>query len=100
MLGAVPGVPALGRGPVPGDYSRHDLTEALREVIANASKDTLYLTIEATLDKTCRATPAIFDRLAARINIITEPLELADHLVLRTRLFVDPLERTFHGKTE
>jgi molybdopterin-dependent oxidoreductase alpha subunit len=24
MLGAVPGVPALGRGPVPGDYSRHD----------------------------------------------------------------------------
>jgi hypothetical protein len=25
MLGAVPGVPALGRGPAPdGDYSRHD----------------------------------------------------------------------------
>jgi len=24
MLGAAPGVPALGRGPVPGDYSRHD----------------------------------------------------------------------------
>jgi molybdopterin-dependent oxidoreductase alpha subunit len=24
MLGAVPGEPALGRGPVPGDYSRHD----------------------------------------------------------------------------
>jgi molybdopterin-dependent oxidoreductase alpha subunit len=24
MLGAVPSVPALGRGPVPGDYSRHD----------------------------------------------------------------------------
>jgi molybdopterin-dependent oxidoreductase alpha subunit len=24
MLGAVPGVPAVGRGPVPGDYSRHD----------------------------------------------------------------------------
>ena len=77
-----------------------DPGEALRKVISNAAEDLLHIFVQPALNETRGAPPSVLDGAAARVNIVSQPLELADDLLLGACLLMDPLQLTLDGEAK